>query len=239
MSHPSENRSLNAEVTRAKPLVIAHRGASGLAPENTIAAFRLAAGIGADGIELDVHLAADGVPVVIHDSRVNRTTSGHGAVSTFTVKQLSKLDAALWFESRLARRPLARSRTLAALGITDRGRRIFADEGVPTLDGALTVLSTLGLSRIYIELKGPPRKRALLEATLSVVGRHLLEDIVTLLSFDHEIMRDSKALAPSVRTAATFPAPGRRLISTASIIRAAQAASVDEVALHAGLATRR
>ena len=61
------------------PLVIAHRGASGLAPENTMAAFRLATALGADGFELDVQLSADGQPVVIHDARVNRTTGRSSA----------------------------------------------------------------------------------------------------------------------------------------------------------------
>lgn len=74
------------------PLIIAHRGASSDAPENTITAFALAVEQGADGIELDVQLSADGVPVVIHDSTVERTTNGRGAVSGLTVEQLQKLD---------------------------------------------------------------------------------------------------------------------------------------------------
>ena len=62
------------------PLIIAHRGASGEAPENTLAAFELALRQGAGGIELDVHLSSDGIPVVIHDPRLSRTTSGKGWV---------------------------------------------------------------------------------------------------------------------------------------------------------------
>ncbi|MBN1248085.1 MAG: glycerophosphodiester phosphodiesterase, partial [Anaerolineae bacterium] len=61
-----------------RPLVIGHRGASAHAPENTLAAFRLARDAGADGVELDVHLTADGVPVVIHNARVDATTDGSG-----------------------------------------------------------------------------------------------------------------------------------------------------------------
>jgi glycerophosphoryl diester phosphodiesterase len=75
------------------PLIIAHRGASADAPENTITAFALAAEQGADGVELDVQLSADGVPVVIHDGRVDRTTNGTGAVSELTVERLQALDA--------------------------------------------------------------------------------------------------------------------------------------------------
>jgi glycerophosphoryl diester phosphodiesterase len=74
------------------PLIIAHRGASFDAPENTITAFALAAEQQADGIELDVRLSADGVPVVMHDSTVDRTTNGRGAVSTLSVEQLQALD---------------------------------------------------------------------------------------------------------------------------------------------------
>lgn len=76
-----------------RPFIIGHRGASADAPENTLAAFLLARAQGADGIEFDVQLSADGCPVVIHDSKLERTTNGHGAVQDFTVAELQKLDA--------------------------------------------------------------------------------------------------------------------------------------------------
>jgi glycerophosphoryl diester phosphodiesterase len=75
------------------PLIIAHRGASSDAPENSITAFALAVEQAADGIELDVQLSADGIPVILHDSTVDRTTNGRGAVSKLTVEQLQSLDA--------------------------------------------------------------------------------------------------------------------------------------------------
>jgi glycerophosphoryl diester phosphodiesterase len=78
---------------RSSPLIIGHRGASAAAPENTLAAFRLAQQQGADGIEFDVQLSADGVPVVIHDDTVERTTNGRGRVSDLTLAQLQTLDA--------------------------------------------------------------------------------------------------------------------------------------------------
>ena len=96
-----QNQSLGSPAAKL-PLVIAHRGASGLAPENTIAAFQLALAMGAEGIELDIHLSADGHPVVIHDTRINRTTSGIGRVQHFTVTELQKFDAGSWFARRLA-----------------------------------------------------------------------------------------------------------------------------------------
>ena len=80
-------------ISAQRPLIIGHRGASAEAPENTLAAFTLAQNQGADGIEFDVQLSADGWPVVIHDSQLERTTNGRGAVQQFTVAELQKLDA--------------------------------------------------------------------------------------------------------------------------------------------------
>jgi glycerophosphoryl diester phosphodiesterase len=77
--------------------VIAHRGASGSAPENTMAAFELAARQGADAIELDVRLTADGVPVVLHDAMLDRTTNGQGPLGSLTLAQVQQLDAGARF----------------------------------------------------------------------------------------------------------------------------------------------
>jgi glycerophosphoryl diester phosphodiesterase len=73
--------------------IIAHRGASGAAPENTLAAFELAVRQGADAIELDIRLTADGVPVVLHDATLDRTTGGHGPVRALSLAQLRAVDA--------------------------------------------------------------------------------------------------------------------------------------------------
>lgn len=88
------------------PFIWAHRGASGLAPENTLSAFALAEQAGADGVELDVHLSRDGVPVVIHDETLDRTTNGSGAVSTWTLRALKTLDAGGWFGPDFSAEPL-------------------------------------------------------------------------------------------------------------------------------------
>lgn len=80
-----------------RPLVIAHRGASSYAPENTYAAFDLALRMGAKGFEMDVHLSADGKIVVIHDRTLERTTNGSGAVNQKTLAELLTLDAGSWF----------------------------------------------------------------------------------------------------------------------------------------------
>lgn len=81
-----------------RPAVIAHRGASAYAPENTLAAFELAIDQGADAIELDAKLSADGEVVVIHDRTVNRTTTGSGRVGEMTLKELRALDAGSFFD---------------------------------------------------------------------------------------------------------------------------------------------
>jgi glycerophosphoryl diester phosphodiesterase len=80
-------------------LVIAHRGASGHAPENTLAAFKKAVALGATFIETDLHLSRDAHFVAIHDATANRTTNGQGAVHDMTLAELRRLDAGSWFGS--------------------------------------------------------------------------------------------------------------------------------------------
>ncbi|WP_100010728.1 glycerophosphodiester phosphodiesterase [Lentibacillus sediminis] len=82
--------------------IFAHRGASQYAPENTMPAFDLAWKMQADGIETDVQLTKDGVPVLIHDERLERTTDGAGYVNNFTFKELRTLDAGTWFEEKFS-----------------------------------------------------------------------------------------------------------------------------------------
>src|SRR4029450_436821 len=82
--------------------VIAHRGASGTCPENTLPAFRRAVELGVPMVELDVQLTRDGHPVVIHDSTLERTTSGYGAVRRRTLAEIAALDAGRWVAPALA-----------------------------------------------------------------------------------------------------------------------------------------
>src|SRR4026208_948606 len=79
------------------PLIIGHRGASAGAPENTMAAFRAAIAAGADGIEFDVRLSRDGVPVVIHDSTLRRTGGLPQRIADLTVSELAAVDVGSWF----------------------------------------------------------------------------------------------------------------------------------------------
>src|SRR5207247_1736958 len=79
-----------------RPLIVGHRGAMGYAPENTFASYERAVALGVDAVECDVHLSADGVPVVIHDHTLDRTTDGRGPVRDHTLEQLKRLDAGAW-----------------------------------------------------------------------------------------------------------------------------------------------
>jgi len=87
-------------------MVIAHRGFSGDAPENTLAAFQKAIEVGCDMMELDVHLSRDGQVVVIHDHSLERTTNGRGKVADYTLEELKQLDAGFWFATRFLGEPI-------------------------------------------------------------------------------------------------------------------------------------
>jgi glycerophosphoryl diester phosphodiesterase len=225
---------------KRRPLVIAHRGASGLAPENTIAAFKLAIALGADGVEMDVQLSADNRAVVIHDARVNRTTNETGLVENFTARHLAEMDAGAWFDRKLALRPRLRAMSARATQAERAGGLRFSGEPVPTLGDALAVLSLAKFRRIYIELKSRQKdNQALLETTIALVREFKLEQTVALLSFDHEIIRRAGRMAQDISRAATFSIGRRGSRDARSIIDSAKRACANEAALHYGLATRR
>ncbi len=96
------------------PLWIAHRGAGRLAPENTLAAFRVGAGHGYRAFECDVKLSADGVPFLLHDATLQRTTSGHGPAALLAWSELSRLDAGGWHGRAYAGEPLPSLAGIAA-----------------------------------------------------------------------------------------------------------------------------
>jgi len=95
------------------PLWIAHRGAGKLAPENTLAAFRVGAGHGYRAFECDVKLSADGVPFLLHDTTLQRTTNGHGVAGERPWVELARLDAGSWHSRAYAGEPIARFDTVA------------------------------------------------------------------------------------------------------------------------------
>jgi glycerophosphoryl diester phosphodiesterase len=104
------------------PRVVAHRGYAAAFPENTLLAFRSALTAGADALECDVHLSADGVPVVIHDADLDRTTDGAGLVAHRSWRTLAGLDAGGWFGAAFAGEPLPRLADV--LELTGRARPV-------------------------------------------------------------------------------------------------------------------
>ncbi len=192
----------------SKPLVLAHRGARSVAPENTLAAARRAAELGADGWELDVQLTKDGELILMHDETLARTTNAHGAfperapwrVGDFTLDEIRNLDAGSWF---LRDDPFG---TIRSGDVSTEEARAYAGERVPTLRDALALSAELGLW-VNVELKGTPY------APLSPAGREMVDKVVALVrelglvnrvlvsSFDHERIRYLKAIAPDIPAA--------------------------------------
>lgn len=163
-------------------LNIAHRGASAAAPANTLAAFEKAVELGADGVEFDVHLSADGAPVVIHDFSVNATTDGSGRVADMPLAQLKELDAGSYFHP------------------------IFAHERIPTLEEVLQTAESRLL--LNIELKTVSLRDNGLERTvIAQVKRHGLEKSVLLSSFNPFSLRRAKKIAPRIPVGLLY-APG-------------------------------
>jgi len=157
-------------------LNLAHRGVSREAPENTLAAFRLAEAHGADGIELDVRMCRSGELVVIHDARVNRTTNGRGYVRTKTLEQLRTLDAGSYFDER------------------------FAHEPLPTLDEVLRW--SHGRMRVNIEIKSMARAKAGIEAAVvAMLHRRRVAHHCLVSSFNPLVLRRIMRLDKRIATA--------------------------------------
>lgn len=124
--------------------VWAHRGASKDKPENTLGAFAHALDLGAGGVELDVHLSADGRAVVIHDYYLDRTTNGKGPVSAQSLAELQQLNAAARFRpASREREPLPSLKDVLNLVVKERGRRCLVELKGPVLTGALYPLRFL------------------------------------------------------------------------------------------------
>src|SRR5437763_1423753 len=200
-------------------LIIGHRGSSGYAPENTLASFDMAVEEGADGIEFDVRLARDRVPVVIHDASLVRTAYLERLVEEFDSTLLAKLYAGEWFNSR---RPKF-------------ARESFALERIPTL---AQVFERYGAHHLYVEMKceEPSRRAELARAVVSLTREHGLSERVVVKSFEHDSLVEVKRLAPEIRTAALFGRSWPRpLLPAAKILAEAGACGADEISLHRSL----
>lgn len=157
---------------------VAHRGASGYAPENTMAAFEKAVKMKADYFELDVQLTKDGELIVIHDTSVDRTTDGSGKVKNMTLEELKRLDAGSWFGEE------------------------FAGEKLPTLGEVLDAYR--GKSGILIELKSPSLYPGIEEKVAAELAKRHMDkpnnNKIIVQSFDHDSVETFHSILPSVPT---------------------------------------
>jgi glycerophosphoryl diester phosphodiesterase len=156
-----------------RPAVIAHRGASAHAPENTLVAFELAIAQGADAIEFDVKLTRDGQVVVLHDQTLDRTTDGRGDLREFSLSALRDLDAGVHFSER------------------------FRGERIPTLEEVLEAVGRRILINIELTNYATPLD-GLVPAVVDLVRKFGLEERVLFSSFFPHNLRRAKRLLPQV-----------------------------------------
>lgn len=156
--------------------IVAHRGWSGKAPENTMAAFSLAlTHPEIEAIELDVHLSKDGIPVVIHDYTIDRTTDGSGAVVDYTAEELRQFDAGQWFDDA------------------------FTGEYIPTLQEVFSHIG--GKKKLLVELKQKANYYPGLEQkVVQLIQEHQLQEQVRVISFDHTSLEKVKEADPYIET---------------------------------------
>jgi len=182
-------------VSRNRPLVVAHRGASRLAPENTLVSFRRAIADGADAIELDVRLSADGRAVVIHDRTLLRTTGVKGRVSRTGSGVIRGLSAGAWFLPE------------------------HSGEKVPLLEEVLELAG--GAVGVNVELKFDSRRQdpgPLVRRVCGIVGDFRGRDNVLISSFHHPALELQRDVAPGIPTGILVYPPG---VPTTSGVRLA------------------
>jgi len=150
------------------PIIIAHRGSSDSTPENTLAAFKKAIRDKADAVEFDIHLTKDKHIVVIHDNRLERTTSGRGNINEFSLSQLKKLSAGSWFKEK------------------------FASEKIPTLEESLSLLN--GKVGINIEIKSDGNNFSIVDRCLEIVDKFSIKDGVLISSFNEKFLKRARIL---------------------------------------------
>jgi len=156
------------------PRVIGHRGAAMHAPENTLAGFRVAKTLGALWVEFDVQATRDDGIVLMHDARLERTTTGRGFVAEHTKQELDRLDAGSWFGAK------------------------FRGERVPAFDDALALLDELGLGAI-IEVKAAPGDGPrTMAAVLRVLEARTLRAPTMLTSFSEDALAHAAAAKPDL-----------------------------------------
>ncbi len=210
------------ETTRKHPLIIGHRGDCSNAPENTMAAFRMALDKGADGIEFDVQLSRDGVPVVIHDHGLGRTALRPEMIAELMAKELGNIDVGSWFNRKFPA----------------KAQDAFAGETIPTLAEVLGLTGLPGKT-IYIELKCRDRDCSPLAAAVCEMIRDspMLRQMI-VKSFNLAVIPTVRHLLSDVQTAALFePSIMLALRRRKYIIDCARKVGAHQISLHYSLAT--
>jgi len=206
----------------ATPLILGHRGASLVAPENTLAAFSRAMRDGADGIEFDVRLSRDRVPVVIHDPTLKRTGLIDRPVGKLTAKELGEVEVGRWFA-----------------GPKKTGVQKFAGEYLPTLVQVLELFK-INIGVLYLEMKcNVGEEAALAAAVVKEIKKSKMANRVVVESFELPAIAEVKRIEAGIRTAALFEPRLSKPISTVrrlKMVDMALDARADEIALHHTLA---
>jgi glycerophosphoryl diester phosphodiesterase len=191
----------NPWIEKKAPLNIAHQGGEDEFPSNTLYAFHKALRAGADMLELDVGMTKDGKVIVMHDTTVDRTTNGHGTVSSKTLRQIKRLDAAYWFAPG---RPDHYSHDYPASAYRFRGRaKRDKDFRVPTLS---EVLRAFPHTPINIEIKGRTPKEDISEYVknadlLARLLRHTKRRDLIVVSFKQDAVVRFHKLVPKIPVA--------------------------------------
>jgi len=159
-------------------LIIAHRGASRAAPENTLAAMKKAMEFGADYAELDVCETKDGAIVLMHDEELERTTGQKGLIWEYTLAELKEFEAGSWFGEE------------------------FRGEPIPTLREVMQLVR--GKMKLNIEIKGFDHEPGIAQKVVDVIREENFEKECMVTSFDREIIEEVKTIAPELMTGFIF-----------------------------------
>lgn len=209
----------------SSPLILGHRGASAVAPENTLAAFSRAIRDGADGIEFDVRLSRDAVPVVIHDATLKRTGLIDRLIRELNSSELQRIDVGSWFDGRVQSPDVS-----------------FAGERLPLLAQVFELFSA-NTGLLYIEMKcNTGEGAALASGVVKLIHEFRMAERAVVESFDLSAITEIKKIDEGIRTAALFEPKLSRPISTVRRLKMVDLAcqhGAEEIALHHSLAGPR
>ena len=185
-------RPMTTDFRPAALAVVAHRGASGVFPENTAVAFQEAIRLDVDAIELDVHLTADGELLVIHDPTVDRTSDGEGPVADLSMAQIGELDAGSWFDAR------------------------FAGERLLTLPGALDLMPPAMVLNVHVKAGAEDRDIVVAKTVQELVRRGLIE--TAFIASDEASLAVARRVEPGLEICNLSTQPTETYVDRSSAI---------------------